>query len=69
MTLSSEKQFLTAKELALRLGVSSETAGNYIRGGVVPSTLVNGRRCVPVGALMRWIADKDEEALRAVKSP
>jgi hypothetical protein len=68
MTLSSEKQFLTAKELALRLGVSSETAGNYIRGGVVPSTLVNGRRCVPVGALCDGSPTRTRKR-SAVKSP
>jgi excisionase family DNA binding protein len=69
MSTLVDKQFLTAKELAIRLGVSRETAHNYIRRGVVPSVGINGRRCVPVGALAKWIAEKDEEALAAVRTP
>jgi excisionase family DNA binding protein len=65
---SARSAFLTAVDLAERLGVSRRTAHNLIHDRTVPVVRLRGRDRVPSGALEQWIAEREEEALRAVRS-
>ena len=62
-----EKTFLSAAELAERLGVSRRGVLNLIRDRTVPVVRLRGRDRVPSGALARWISEKENEALDAVR--
>ena len=55
-------------ELGIRLGVSTRTAYNLVRDGEVPVIEIRGIKRIPVTALERWLVDREEEALRAVRS-
>jgi excisionase family DNA binding protein len=63
----TEKPFLSIAELGKRLGVSERTAYNYVRAGEVPAIRLNGVSRVPLGAFEQWLADKQREALAAVR--
>lgn len=60
--------FLSVAELGARLGVSRRTAYNLVRDGEVPVIEIRGVKRIPVAALDRWLIDREEEALRAVRS-
>lgn len=60
--------FLSVAELAVRLGVSTRTAYNLVNGGEVPVVEILGVKRIPTSALERWLVDREEEALRAVRS-
>jgi excisionase family DNA binding protein len=65
---SHQKPFLSAADVALRLGVSRNTAYNFISEGIVPVVRIRGVRRVPAAALEIWVADRAKEALDAVRS-
>jgi excisionase family DNA binding protein len=62
-----ERPFISVAELGRRLGVSTRTAYNLVHGNEVPSVKIRGVLRVPVNALDRWIADREQEALSAVR--
>jgi excisionase family DNA binding protein len=64
---TTQRAFLSALELADRLGVSRRTAHNLIHDRTVPVVRLRGRDRVPAGALERWITDRENEALAAVQ--
>ena len=51
-----------------RLGVSTRTAYDLVSDGEVPVIEMRGVKRIPAGALERWIADREQAALRAVRS-
>jgi excisionase family DNA binding protein len=59
--------FISVAELGTRLGVSTRTAYNLVRDGEVPAIELHGITRIPVSALDRWLADREEEALRNVR--
>lgn len=61
------RTFLSVTEAGQRIGVSRKTAYNFVRDGVMPVIFLRGVRRVPVGALEQWVADRDREALDAVR--
>lgn len=64
---TTQRAFLSALELADRLGVSRRTAHNLIHDRTVPVVRLRGRDRVPAGALEQWITDRENEALAAVQ--
>lgn len=62
------RPFYSVAELAVRLGVSTRTAYNLVKDGEVPVVEIRGLKRIPVSALDRWLVDREEEALRAVRS-
>jgi excisionase family DNA binding protein len=68
METQTARPFLSVAELGVRLGVSTRTAYNLIRDGEVPVIEIRGVKRIPAAALDRWLADREEEALRAVRS-
>lgn len=68
-TATTERPFLSVAELGERLGVSRRTAYNMVTDRAVPVVRVRGVLKVPALALERWIADREQEALDAVRSP
>jgi excisionase family DNA binding protein len=51
-----------------RLGVSTRTAYSLVSDGEVPVIRLRGVLRVPASALEKWLVDREEEALRAVRS-
>lgn len=68
-TSGRRSAFLSATDVADRLGVHPDTVRRMWEAGALPYTQVNGRRVTPAGALEKWIEGKDDEALRNVVSP
>jgi excisionase family DNA binding protein len=66
-TLSESRPFISIAEFAAWLGVSQRTAYNMVRRGEVPTVTLSGSLKVPTGALDRWLADREAEALQAVR--
>lgn len=64
---NTHRAFLSALDLADRLGVSRRTAHNLIHDRTVPVIRLRGRDRVPAGALEQWITDRENEALAAVQ--
>jgi excisionase family DNA binding protein len=64
---TTQRAFLSALDLADRLGVSRRTAHNLIHDRTVPVVRLRGRDRVPAGALEQWITDRENEALGAVQ--
>jgi excisionase family DNA binding protein len=62
------RPFISVAELGRRLGVSKRTAYNLVRDGEVPVIEIRGVKRIPTAALDRWLVDREEEALRAVRS-
>jgi len=67
MVKNEDRTFLSVTEAGQRLGVSRKTAYNFVNDGVLPVIWLRGVRRVPVGALEQWVADRDREALAAVR--
>lgn len=67
MVKTKDRTFLSVTEAGRRIGVSRKTAYNLVRDGVMPVIWLRGVRRVPVGALEQWVADRDREALAAVR--
>jgi len=67
METQTAHPFLSVAELGARLGVSTRTAYNLIRDGEVPVIEIRGIKRIPVTALERWLADREREALGAVR--
>jgi excisionase family DNA binding protein len=65
---TTARPFLSVAELGVRLGVSTRTAYNLVRDGEIPVIEIRGIKRIPVAALERWLVDREEEALRAVRS-
>jgi excisionase family DNA binding protein len=68
MDTQTRPPFLSVAELGARLGVSTRTAYNLIADGEVPVIEIRGVKRIPAAALERWLTDREEEALRAVRS-
>jgi excisionase family DNA binding protein len=68
MENSSARPFLSVAELGARLGVNTRTAYNLVKDGEVPVIEIRGLKRIPAAALDRWLVDREEEALRAVRS-
>jgi excisionase family DNA binding protein len=66
-TMTEQRPFLSVAELGNRLGVSKRTAYNLVADGVVPVILVRGVKKIPAGALERWLAEREQEALDSVR--
>jgi excisionase family DNA binding protein len=60
--------FISVSELAARLRVSRTTAYQLVRSNQVPAIRLGGSIRIPTSALDRWLAEREEEALRAVRS-
>jgi len=58
------KLLLRGGEVALALGISRALAYQWMAAGILPVVRVPGARSVrvPRAALLRWIADRTEEA-------
>jgi excisionase family DNA binding protein len=67
MDVTTVKPFLSVADLATRLGVSRRTAYNLVNDRAVPVVEIRGLKKVPVAALDRWLADREAEALAAVR--
>lgn len=67
MSSTSNTQFLTVSQAAEALGVSRSTAYLLVREGALPAIRLRGSIRVPAGALSHWLADREAEALAAVK--
>lgn len=65
---TEDRAFLSVTEAGERIGVSRKTAYNLVRDGAMPVIYLRGVRRVPVGALQQWVADREREALDAVRS-
>ena len=61
--------FLTIRQSGRRIGCSTRTVYNFISEGVIPATRIRGRLRVPATALEVWIAEREREALEAVRDP
>jgi excisionase family DNA binding protein len=59
--------FVSVAELAERLGVSTRTAYNLVNDGAVPVIRIRGVCRIPATAFETWLADRDREALAAVR--
>jgi excisionase family DNA binding protein len=68
METQTARPFLSVAELAVRLGVSTRTGYNLVKAGAVPVVEIRGVKRIPTSALDRWLTDREEEALRAVRS-
>jgi excisionase family DNA binding protein len=68
MTTAIQRPFLSARELADRLGVSRRTAYYLIADRAVPVIRLHGRNRVPAAALEQWLVDREKEALDAVRA-
>ena len=68
METQTSRPFLSVAELGASLGISTRSAYNLVAAGEVPVVKIRGLNRVPAGALERWLADREEEALRAVRS-
>jgi excisionase family DNA binding protein len=68
MTQTTEHVFLSVPEMGRRLGVSTRTAYALVEDGEVPVIRLRGVLRVPAAALERWLADREQEALAAVRS-
>jgi excisionase family DNA binding protein len=64
---SAPRTFLTVSELAGRLGVGRSTAYALVRDGQVPAIRLRGTIRIPLASLERWLADREQEALNAVR--
>lgn len=64
----TRKAFLSVAEAAARIGVSTSTGYNLVATGELPIVEILGVRRVPAAALDRWLADREQEALAAVRS-
>jgi excisionase family DNA binding protein len=60
------RSFLSVADLGKRLGVSTRTAYNLVNDREVPVVRIRGVNRIPVGALDRWLAEREQEALDAV---
>lgn len=58
---------LGLSDVARRLKISRGTAYTWARDGVLPVTIVAGRLRVPASALDQWLAEREREALDAVR--
>jgi len=67
MKKTEDRTFLSVTEAGERIGVSRKTAYNFVHDGVLPVIWMRGVRRIPVGALEQWVADRDQEALAAVR--
>jgi excisionase family DNA binding protein len=67
MPNTAEVPFLSVAELARRLCVSRTTAYQLIRDRAVPSIRLGGSIRVPTSALEHWLAEREQEALGAVR--
>jgi excisionase family DNA binding protein len=67
-SVTTERPFLSVAELGQRLGVSTRTAYNLVADGVVPVISVRGVKKIPTAALERWLADREQAALDAVRA-
>ncbi len=67
-TTPTARPFLSVAELGVRLGVSTRTAYNLVNAHEVPVIEMRGVKRIPAAALERWLVDREEEALRAVRS-
>jgi excisionase family DNA binding protein len=63
-----EKEFLTVPEVARLLGTTVTRTYQLIAQRRVPHVRRGRSILVPRGALMQWLQEKTEEALRAVAS-
>lgn len=68
MTQTKEQAFLSVPEMGRRLGVSTRTAYSLVADAEVPVIRLRGVLRVPASALERWLADREAEALAAVRS-
>jgi len=68
MEMKTERPFLSVAELGARLGVSTRTAYNLVNAGEVPVVEIHGVKRIPLTALDRWLLDREQEALNAVRS-
>jgi excisionase family DNA binding protein len=66
--VETTRAFLSIAEVADRIGVSKTTGYNLAATGELPIVRINGVRRVPAAALERWLADREHEALAAVKA-
>lgn len=69
MNPNARSPFLSVAQLGVRLGVSTRTAYNLVRAGEVPVIEFHGRKRIPVASFEQWLADREAEALAAVKRP
>jgi excisionase family DNA binding protein len=67
MVTDTRKAFLSIAEAAARLGVSASTGYNLADAGELPIVEIHGVRRVPAAALDRWLADRERQALEAVR--
>jgi excisionase family DNA binding protein len=67
MSTVTVRPFLSVAELGLRLGVSTRTAYHLVAERAVPVVEIRGVKKVPAAALDRWLADREQEALDAVR--
>jgi excisionase family DNA binding protein len=68
MAQTTGQVFLSVPQMGRRLGVSTRTAYALVADGEVPVIRLRGVLRVPVSALDRWLADREQEALNAVRS-
>jgi excisionase family DNA binding protein len=64
---TTQRTFLGAGDVAKRLGISKRGAYLFIRDRTIPVVRVRGRDRVPAEALEVWIAEREREALAAVR--
>lgn len=61
-------RLLSVAQLAEILGVSRSHAYVLVREQAVPAIRFNGAIRIPTAALERWLAEREQEALDAVRS-
>lgn len=69
MRTFTNKAFLSIAEAADRIGVSTSTGYNLAAAGELPTVKLRGVRRVPVSALERWLKEREDAALGAVRDP
>jgi excisionase family DNA binding protein len=67
MSTDQSKKFLSIAEAAQRIGVSTSTGYNLVAAGELPVVEIHRVRRIPASALERWLVDREQQALAAVK--
>ena len=67
MEMTDEKALLRPADLAPLLDVSRSRIYQLISTGVLPAIRVGGSLRIPREAFERWLADRRDEALQAVR--
>ncbi|MBA3843320.1 MAG: helix-turn-helix domain-containing protein [Actinobacteria bacterium] len=68
MVTDTRKAFLSIAEASARIGVSTSTGYNLAGAGQLPIVEIHGVRRVPTEALDRWLAERTQQALAAVRA-